>query len=329
MRQPRSEMVALADKMSGTGRVSLAPAGPYTPPLTRWNGMPAQSTTAPTDRNAKRNRLREIVAGLGREATPARIREEAYRVGFGAVNTAMLVHVRNELWPDRPKHRSSGGQRWQATSAVVPVSADGFVWCPACNCHRVRVKFVYHRADGGVTRRRTCRSCSAEFVTRDEGGIRYKAGWVHPRRAEARAATEKVCTKCKRVRPVICFGKKAGDADLYRPWCNDCINHQRKVSHRSDRGLFKRLGITEEQYRGMLARQGDRCLICGNLESGKRAERGFPLSVDHCHTTNKVRGLLCNKCNLGIGNFNDDPARLEAAAAYLRRHEADQPRKEV
>lgn len=40
--------------------------------------------------------------------------------------------------------------------------------------------------------------------------------------------------------------------------------------------------------------------------------------VDHCHTTKKVRGILCNKCNFGIGHFDDNPALLESAIRYLK-----------
>lgn len=52
-----------------------------------------------------------------------------------------------------------------------------------------------------------------------------------------------------------------------------------------------------------------RCAICGEVQ---------PLALDHDHKTAKVRGLICTHCNNGIARFRDDPARLEAAAAYLR-----------
>jgi hypothetical protein len=60
----------------------------------------------------------------------------------------------------------------------------------------------------------------------------------------------------------------------------------------------------------MLARQHGACAICKRISSKR-------LCVDHCHATDKVRGLLCWGCNIGLGNFADDPSRLREAAAYL------------
>jgi hypothetical protein len=81
---------------------------------------------------------------------------------------------------------------------------------------------------------------------------------------------------------------------------------------------LKAFGLTEAQYFAMVAEQDDRCKICGNHEErhDKRGVR-YLLSVDHCHATGKVRGLLCQECNKGLGAFDDDPARLRAAADYL------------
>ncbi len=62
----------------------------------------------------------------------------------------------------------------------------------------------------------------------------------------------------------------------------------------------------------MLALQGGVCAICS-----KKPKRGF-LCVDHCHRTGMIRGLLCAKCNSGLGFYDDDPNRTQAATGYLR-----------
>ena len=67
-------------------------------------------------------------------------------------------------------------------------------------------------------------------------------------------------------------------------------------------------GLSPEQLRSL----GWTCRICGALSSGKRG-----LHIDHDHTTNTVRGLLCGRCNTAIGSFNDSPSLLRRAARYL------------
>ena len=78
--------------------------------------------------------------------------------------------------------------------------------------------------------------------------------------------------------------------------------------------LKRRFGLSMAQYDEMLKQQSGSCAICGTPPQSIR------LSVDHCHKTGKVRGLLCWKCNLSIGHFNDDPGLLLKAAAYLGNH---------
>lgn len=72
-------------------------------------------------------------------------------------------------------------------------------------------------------------------------------------------------------------------------------------------------GITPEQYAARLEEQGNRCAICRTDSPGA----GKSWHVDHDHETNRIRGLLCNNCNHGLGKFKDDPARLQAAITYL------------
>ena len=82
-----------------------------------------------------------------------------------------------------------------------------------------------------------------------------------------------------------------------------------------NQALSGHYGITADEYRNMLARQNGVCKICDGENNCKR------LWVDHCHTTNKIRGLLCASCNTGIGNLQDSPALLRKAADYIEQHE--------
>lgn len=78
----------------------------------------------------------------------------------------------------------------------------------------------------------------------------------------------------------------------------------------------RKYGITIEFYNEMLESQDNRCCICG-YEFGTVQGDTY---VDHCHTTGVVRGLLCRKCNTGIGMFNDNTAFLENAVEYLNQY---------
>lgn len=77
--------------------------------------------------------------------------------------------------------------------------------------------------------------------------------------------------------------------------------------------LKSKYGLTLEQFRELEERQGGRCAICGTDDPSPH-ER---FSVDHCHETERVRGLLCHFCNVALGAFKDDPALLRSALMYL------------
>ena len=74
-------------------------------------------------------------------------------------------------------------------------------------------------------------------------------------------------------------------------------------------------GISLEEYRALLKAQGGGCAICG----AERSHCGQMLSVDHCHVTGVIRGLLCKACNSALSLFNEDPDVMRAAAEYLER----------
>jgi hypothetical protein len=84
----------------------------------------------------------------------------------------------------------------------------------------------------------------------------------------------------------------------------------RYVQVNADR-LMSQYGMTIADYNALLARQNGACRICKTKPAGRR------LAVDHCHLTDTIRSLLCNNCNLGVGNFRDNPALMRAAADYI------------
>lgn len=103
--------------------------------------------------------------------------------------------------------------------------------------------------------------------------------------------------------------------------CKKCRKNKRKKFELTDRIKLKyqqynfkfKYGITIDQYKIMLKMQNYVCAICEKPEKLKN------LSVDHCHNSKKIRGLLCSKCNRALGYFCDSISILEKAADYLRR----------
>jgi hypothetical protein len=80
----------------------------------------------------------------------------------------------------------------------------------------------------------------------------------------------------------------------------------------------KAYGLTQEQFDLMLDLCANKCQICG-FEFDISGERSAFPHIDHSHKTGKVRGLLCQKCNLAIGLLKDSAEIIETAAAYIRR----------
>lgn len=94
--------------------------------------------------------------------------------------------------------------------------------------------------------------------------------------------------------------KSPGGRNTY---CRTCENKRKRKTH-----LQRTYGLSEEDSNKLLERANKVCEICRKQDQ---------LVIDHCHDTNKVRGLLCHKCNLGIGHFQDSPALLREAIKYL------------
>lgn len=74
----------------------------------------------------------------------------------------------------------------------------------------------------------------------------------------------------------------------------------------------ERYGISRAEQEALFAQQGGKCAVCDTVLTFRQAH------LDHNHSTGQIRGFLCRACNLTVGNAQEDPIRLERAAAYLR-----------
>lgn len=107
-----------------------------------------------------------------------------------------------------------------------------------------------------------------------------------------------------------------------RRWliCKPCANIRQNEYNKNNpdklhkRNNEKRYGVTYEQYQEMLETQDSVCAICNEKESSSSRTN---LSIDHDHTTGKVRGLLCTPCNVALGLFKDNIDLLKKAMRYI------------
>lgn len=118
----------------------------------------------------------------------------------------------------------------------------------------------------------------------------------------------KKCKDCKQTLPVTEFSMlKNNQYNTLASYCKACVRIRGRTSD-----LKKRYGITVDEFNEMIEKQENKCGLCEErLFSGRRTH------VDHCHSSGKIRKLLCPNCNTGLGKFKDSPNLLRKAAAYL------------
>ena len=137
----------------------------------------------------------------------------------------------------------------------------------------------------------------------------------------------RVCRRCGENKPIDQYYEHKGprtSEGYRRPTCKTCCNKDAKlwtknnpdkvkVSRRKAR-LKVKYGIVPSEYDSMANSQGNKCYIC------RKEHTRRPLNVDHCHSTGKVRKLLCDKCNMALGLVNDDVELLNKMREYLLEH---------
>lgn len=149
----------------------------------------------------------------------------------------------------------------------------------------------------------------------------------------------KVCSRCKIDKPHSEYYKDNIRKIGIRCKCKACCSHETKTWRERNRSEYnnyvamwraknperqykteikRRYGLSLKRYNEMLSLQGQSCAICGAKHQPN--EKRGRLYVDHCHSTKKVRALLCGACNSMIGYANDSVSTLEKAIFYLKRH---------
>lgn len=99
---------------------------------------------------------------------------------------------------------------------------------------------------------------------------------------------------------------------------------RRRLMHGSkivENEILRRFKLSKEEYDEMVKEHNNLCAICFKEETRRSRTEGeiCRLAIDHCHRTNKVRGLLCHACNIMIGKAGDSIEILESAITYLRK----------
>lgn len=140
--------------------------------------------------------------------------------------------------------------------------------------------------------------------------------------------TLKVCNLCKANLPDSSYGLKKGRLQsrcnpCKAKWMKDYISTPKGKKSQKDSYYKSKYRMSFDDVKELVEKQGNRCRICHSIFNGYLLSESP--CVDHNHTTGKVRGVLCNSCNRGIGYLRDNPMYLMNAAQYLM--EEDQPPK--
>ena len=113
---------------------------------------------------------------------------------------------------------------------------------------------------------------------------------------------------------------RKNNPEKHKEWSRK--SREKQGQFRNTKEVCRKIGLDINVYYDMLKKQNNLCAICKNPETRKSRSAGkiCQLAIDHCHTTGKIRSLLCHYCNVGLGSFKDNIEFLKSAIAYLENH---------
>lgn len=124
----------------------------------------------------------------------------------------------------------------------------------------------------------------------------------------------KECSSCFVEKPFQSFRKAQDSKDGFHFRCKECAKKFVNKTVERERKLNSKYKINSDFFQMLLAKQENKCAICGTEEAGGAYNT---MKVDHDHKTGEVRGLLCQHCNVGLGHFKDNTDNLMKAIGYL------------
>ena len=129
----------------------------------------------------------------------------------------------------------------------------------------------------------------------------------------------KECIKCNEDLALKNFYFRLNEKTGTKYYTSKCIKCFNIYNYNNDKNfkLKKAYGISLKDYNELLTKQNGKCSICGVDNNGYYRKKLRAFAVDHCHTTSKIRGLLCSDCNTGIGLLKDNIDLLNNAIKYL------------
>lgn len=174
--------------------------------------------------------------------------------------------------------------------------------CPDCGVEKPVTEFS----------RNAARPDGLQFYCKSCLSIRSARTYRERQRRKGRQVRERVdvpagfkhCPGCKTVQPRSEWHRRTSSPDGLVVYCKTCSKERNRRDY-----LMRTFGLTSWELEALIAAQGGVCAICPD---------GKPEHIDHDHGSGRIRGVLCGPCNMGLGLFKDDPARLQVAIGYLR-----------
>ncbi len=200
----------------------------------------------------------------------------------------------------RPLKEDLTGRRFNRLEVLRHAARGNGFWDVRCDCGTLKTIGGRHLVKG-ETKSCGCYRKEATSVARRALTAKRKQHVV-----ELHARGVKQCRKCKEEKPLNCFMPSRRTVEGLYSYCRECT---------SGFWLKNTYGIDASDKRLLISKQRE---TCANTGCDTRVD--IKSSLDHNHTTGKVRGVLCNPCNVSLGQLGECPARIAGLLTYLSGH---------